>query len=141
MSQLIYIPILFLACESRGCVTVTIVDDEGVDNTDTVNIALERPEDLDRRISVRNGRGQIVIADDSTDGVCVCACVYMCVKCSVSHCFLQRLWFVLCQVSTQLQRGQMHGVAEVCLEVVSTSDCPINFAFTVRLNTRDGSAG
>ena len=83
------------------------MDDEGVDNTDTVNIALERPEDLDPRISVRNGRGQIVIADDSTDGVCVCACVYMCVKCSVSHYFLQRLWFVLCQVSTQLQRGQM----------------------------------
>ena len=71
------IPIIFLACESRVCVTVTIVDDDSVDNTETVNIALERPEDLDRRISIRNGRGQIIIADDSTDGVCVhvCTCV------------------------------------------------------------------
>ena len=32
-------------------------------------------------------------------------------------------------------------VAEVCLEVLPTSECPINFAFTVRLNTRDGAAG
>ena len=99
------IPVTFPACESRVCVIVTIVDDTSVENTETVNIALERPEDLDSRIRIGTGRGQIIIADDSTDGMCVC--VYMCVKCSVSRYFLQRLWFVLWKEGTQLKRGQM----------------------------------
>ena len=66
------IPVIFPACESRVCVIVTIVDDTSVENTETVNIALERPEDLDSRIRIGTGRGQIIIADDSTDGMCVC---------------------------------------------------------------------
>ena len=131
------IPITFPACESRVCVIVTIVDDTSVENTETVNIALERPEDLDSRISIGTGRGQIIIADDSTDGMCVC--VHVCQMFSLSL-------FPAEAVVRFVERGYTveegtDGVAEVCLEVVSSSECPINFAFTVRLNTRDGSAG
>ena len=75
--------------------TVAIEDNNVVETTRNLTIILERPEDLDDRITIGYGRGEIAIVDDIHDGVCVCVlCMRVC-KCVKG---------VLC-VSTPYYRG------------------------------------
>ena len=87
------LPIVFAGCDQLQCVDVAIDDDNRLEKTERVSIALERPEDLDNRIIIGYGTGEIIIIDDPTDGVCAyISCQYVFIyHVSVSsrgHCWL-----------------------------------------------------
>ena len=75
----------FAACDKRICVTVPIVDDEIVENTESFKVTLERPTDLDGSITLgpvdgvvemtdNDGRYEdYVVVTDVTRGVTICS--------------------------------------------------------------------
>ena len=54
----------FLACEKSNCVSITIVNDNEQENTDTFDITLERSPDLNSNIRLGTVHGVIEITDD-----------------------------------------------------------------------------
>ena len=61
--------IAFTQCEPRACTFVRINDDNEVEKEKNIRIQLERPEDLDSRITIGRGSADITIIDDPNDGV------------------------------------------------------------------------
>ena len=56
--------ISFGSCEKRKCVTICIVDDVILENTESFHITVERPSDVDTRITVDPAAGTVTIFDD-----------------------------------------------------------------------------
>ena len=56
--------LMFEACQRRSCVTVTIVDDEVLENVESFNVTLERTPSLDMRITLDPVDGVVEITDD-----------------------------------------------------------------------------
>ena len=61
--------IVFSQCETRACTFVRIADDNEVEESKIIRIQLERPDDLDSRITIGKGSADITIMDDPNDGV------------------------------------------------------------------------
>ena len=61
--------LMFEACQRRSCVTVTIVDDEVLENVESFNVTLERTPGLDMRITLDPVDGVVEITDD--DGLLI----------------------------------------------------------------------
>ena len=61
---------VFGPCDRSRCVNVPIPNDNRVEATRTFTYRLERPEELDRRISVSSSAGRLTIIDDPNDGEC-----------------------------------------------------------------------
>ena len=74
-------------------------------------------------------------------GVCVlCESVCECIMCE--YILFHITEAVVGFNKTSLRVEEEAAEVEVCVKVYSpSSDCPVNFSFTVRLNTRDGTAG
>ena len=54
----------FGSCDKRKCVTVSIVDDVILENPESFHITVERPSDVDTRITVDPAAGAVTITDD-----------------------------------------------------------------------------
>ena len=61
--------LMFEACQRRSCVTVTIVDDEVLENVESFNVTLERTPGLDMRITLDPVDAVVEITDD--DGLLI----------------------------------------------------------------------
>ena len=64
------LPIVFTTCATRACTAVSIIDDDRVEDETEIRIRLERPTDLDSRISVDTSYSRIEITDDPDDSMC-----------------------------------------------------------------------
>ena len=56
--------LFFEPCETRACVTLSIVDDNISEKTESFHITLERTSDLDSRIILDPRNGEVAIQDD-----------------------------------------------------------------------------
>ena len=56
--------LMFEACQKRSCVTVTIVDDDILEMTESFDVTLERTPGLDSRITLRPVDGVVEITDE-----------------------------------------------------------------------------
>ena len=61
---------MFTTCATRACIAVLIIDDDRVEDETEIRIRLERPPDLDSRISVDTSYSIIRITDDLDDSMC-----------------------------------------------------------------------
>ena len=60
---------MFTTCTTRACTAVPIIDDDRVEDETEIRIRLERPTDLDSRISVDTSYSIIRITDDPDDSM------------------------------------------------------------------------
>ena len=56
--------LFFEPCETRACVTLSIVDDNIAEKNESFRITLERTSDLDSRIILNRRNGEVAIQDD-----------------------------------------------------------------------------
>ena len=56
--------LMFGACQRRSCVTVTIVDDDILEMTESFDVTLERTPGLDSRITLNPVDGVVEITDN-----------------------------------------------------------------------------
>jgi hypothetical protein len=103
----------FAACETKRCMSVSIVDDDTPGNVESFDVTLERTTDLDSRIALDPVNGILEITDN--DGAAVCL------------------------ENTFYQVSESGGMVEVCA-ILYGPNCPMNFAFDINLLTLDGSA-
>jgi hypothetical protein len=107
----------FAECERMSCVNITINEDETLENIESFNVTLER-NGLDSNITLNPTRAEIEIRDDDGPGV-------------------------VGLEETFYQTTEGVGMVEVCAVVYSPNGnlaCPIDFAFSVELQTRDDDA-
>ncbi|CAI8013443.1 FRAS1-related extracellular matrix protein 2 [Geodia barretti] len=110
-------PMAFRRCSFNACVSVPIDDDEQLELTKRYTYRLERTDDLDRRIIVNTASGTLTVIDDPTDEA------------------------VLKLDKTAYSVQEENRTVTVCVEVDSpVIDTPIDFSFSVLLNTIDGTA-
>ena len=56
--------LMFMACETRACTNVTIIDDNVVELTERFSVKLNRTNDLDPRITLNPVVAEVDIMDD-----------------------------------------------------------------------------
>ena len=79
------IVLMFDSCEKRRCVDVVIVDDILLEDTELFDVTLERPPELDNRITLTPIDGEIEIIDD--DGM-----IHHFQRNGFYSSYIQRLW-------------------------------------------------
>ena len=123
----------FAACQRKGCVVVTIIDDEILENIEMFNFTLERTSELDASITLNPVDGVVQINDDDgTFNVCVYAmlCYFMYTDAVVG---LEKIFYMV---------AESVGYVEVCVIIYQPDiSCPISFPFNTRLSTIDDTAG
>ncbi|CAI8038161.1 FRAS1-related extracellular matrix protein 2 [Geodia barretti] len=110
-------PMAFGPCSHRACVSVPIDDDEQLELTKTYTYRLERTDELDRRIDINTTSGTLTVIDDPTDEAVL---------------KLEQPAY-----SVHEESRSVTVCVEVCRPVIDT---PIDFSFSVLLNTIDGTA-
>ncbi|CAI8026694.1 FRAS1-related extracellular matrix protein 2 [Geodia barretti] len=110
-------PMIFGPCSRRACVSIPIDDDEQLELTKTYTYRLEGAYDLDRRIIIHTAIGTLTVIDDPTDEAVL---------------KLDKVAYIVEEENITIT---------VCVEVDSPAiDTPIDFSFSVLLNTIDGTA-
>ena len=126
----------FEACDIRRCVNVTIINDEVLEDVESLDVTLERPPGLDIRVTLLPVDGEIIITDD--DGM----------KTFLHESYVLHFNFHTVAVvgldETFFNVSEDVVTVELCAIIYipnGTVNCPIAFPFTVSLSTSDFTAG
>ena len=126
----------FESCETRRCVTISIVSDLIEEPDESFNYTLERTPDLDSRISLDSVEGEVVIVGQCPgvcDGGMYKAELYV-------HNFLFSVPIVVGFESTAYTTSESEGTVELSVVVTDPSMGGAPRPFSLSVYTADGTA-